>query len=953
MRNLVARLRRWFALERATGRARSADNPEALVAVLQRHPEVADALAARALWEHDRGAVWPALLYAAALVQVGAAPALEVLRKFLAYVPGERPTHLYPPAPWHRLSARQVQAFLRYLTERGSLDDAEHFVHALREKAVEATRPHPTEMAYLPWVAAALARGLATGFDAQPLLRLAGPTAGRPGQPSAAWARQFVERGLAGACQIIRKPKPDGQFPVALRVLSALWPMYRPPLEGPVLACLADRLPALADDGDVVRAADLLRRHPSAAWVGPLRRTWLALDDRVRRAFHEAADEAVRIDRGLSSHLEMGSAAVLAALGACAACDPHPRSFAQDEQVSQGLLAAIDQYNRLVEYHNGLVSLYRSRAAGADGHLTSVDRDLSAAIRGARDEIAARSRTIDQLRLHRGRHSAGLLLWSVLRETQAYPTGVRQGAAWGLHFLCRAGHLEAATRERVWGALRDAVQGDDNRDFRERRVQLLPGQGLGELAAAIQDGLQWVADLAEGDYHQAPAHPDQGAPMAGAAAPAACERRAAEDVPPLEDLEQTLGLLCERMPEALRFLTHYPLRLMLLEDHRHVLGMYIQDGCSLSLWTHYTGAHFSGPVHQRSLCLVDRSTPNAMGIYHRLFRHPLLLLPVLYHEHLHYGGPDGDPEQGIQNEAEVLVREIVFARGLIAWLAERGPNEDLAAFEQKLVRHAQDLGVQGLLFGWLCDFDSDEELERLNAEIRAAYGDRLSDVEAERRVQDYFLEQNIEIQLANDTNAAYWCPEVRWPLLNGPGTEALCLEFRRILLRRWQCRHHVTRADVQRILRGPACQAACRAWASYCRRVRACRELQTARVAMNLPPAEWARFVVRNVAFEPQAHEAPLRVRALLLDRRVEEWLRQYEHLTGPRLGYVNPSRAGVGLAPQHGLELMIRDALDQFRALATLAHQHAEGELAGELEVRCEEIEHRLKAFRLRATFL
>jgi hypothetical protein len=699
---------------------------------------------------------------------------------------------------------------------------------------------------------------------------------------------------------------------------------------------LANTLKEQMKDDEILRAADLLRHHPSLDWIAPLRKLWLGMDERVRQEHAGGPDKIAEVDHGMSSKLELAANAVLAALGACASLDKSFRSFEQDEETSQGLSEAIDHHTRLVEYHNGLVEDYRKRAIDAFGKRTSVDRELSGEIRRVQDELAELSKRITNLRKRREEHSAGFILWCVVRETRRYPTSVRQGAAWGLHFLYHKGLLDETTRARVFIAINQAVSGPANRDFRERRVQLLPGQNQAELAAALHDGLQWVVDLAENNYTRGSV--EKNTTMAaspclskqalhGMSVPATSSVWA---VPSVEELEETVSLLCELMPEALAFLTQYPLRLMPLDDHSHVLGVYTQDGCSVSFWTRYTGEHFSGKVEQRYLRLVDRSTPNSMGIYYRLFRYPLLVLPVLYHEHLHYGGPHGDPERGIANEAEVLLREVLFARGLIARLAQSVPESDVSAFERKLVNQALSEGLEGLLLQWLCDFDNEGELESINAMILATYGDRLFGAQAEEKIRRYFLEQNVEIQRANDTEAAFWCPTIRWPLLED--ISSLSAQYSQILSRRWQCRHHLSRKERDSILLEPSSRASQIAWEAYCKRPQACQELVAARTRLALEPEERLRLIVRRISFEPRRNHVPVGVRAIILTSRLQDLLRDFKFLTD-----TSP------LSPEAGLHFceplfrpymeLIENGLEEFREVMALAEQEGEIALAGELK--------------------
>lgn len=615
---------------------------------------------------------------------------------------------------------------------------------------------------------------------------------------------------------------------------------------------------ATLSDGKLMRAADVLRRHPSLAWVPGLLKAWLALDDRVRQAHSGAAGKRAMIDRGRASRVELAAGAVLAALGACAARDPAYRSFDRDDQTSAGLSQAIDEHEHWRQVYNGLVDRHHAEAIDLHGKQPEVKRELISELLNAKERLRELSEQITQLRQQREHHSPGYLLWCVLREAQRYPITVRQGAAWGLHFLLQSPSLTAPARERIRAALDAATGADGERDFRERRVQLLRNQTATELALALRDGWQWMVDLAESRYTVA----EPGLP--------------AEAPPTVEELEAVVRRLCDHVPQALAFLTRYPLSLMPLDQHRQVLGVYTRDGCQLSHWTQYTGEHLHGEVQERYLRLVDRARPNGMGISYRLFSHPLLVLPVLFHEHLHYGGPAGDPKEGIANEAEVLVREIIFAKGLMARLAEGIADADLPAYELGLVERCLRLGAPALLLEWLCDIESDEEREALNERTLATYGTRLSPQEARQKVGLYFRWRNADTQLLNATDAAIWCPEKQWPYLGRRSTHDLSRAYHRALARRWQTQHSLSRDDHQRILDEPASCEALAAWQRYCRRPNACEVLAEVRAELGLSADEQSGLMVRRFDFEPHAEAVPLRIRAEWaggrLDAAVEEW---------------------------------------------------------------------------------
>ncbi|RMH20206.1 MAG: hypothetical protein D6696_08600 [Acidobacteria bacterium] len=293
----------------------------------------------------------------------------------------------------------------------------------------------------------------------------------------------------------------------------------------------------------------------------------------------------------------------------------------------------------------------------------------------------------------------------------------------------------------------------------------------------------------------------------------------AEDRPSVEErfprLDEIAGGLIERLPGAVAFLQRYPLRLMRRDHQRALFGLYAKQPIRVQLWTRYTPPKNAGPVHRRYLALDDRSTPNSMGIAYPLFRHPLLALPVVYHEYLHYGGTTGDPENGIGNETEVLLREILFARRLIAELA---PAEDdrLGDFERQLIDEIRAVGLDPLLPQLLCDLRRDDVLEAINRSVLATYGERLDAEQARRQAEVQIHLENVGIELSNRTLT--WDPQIRWPHLGSESTRELTDRFRRVLVASRRIDHRVSRAQRDAVLQDADSAAASTAWQSYRRR---------------------------------------------------------------------------------------------------------------------------------------
>jgi len=252
-----------------------------------------------------------------------------------------------------------------------------------------------------------------------------------------------------------------------------------------------------------------------------------------------------------------------------------------------------------------------------------------------------------------------------------------------------------------------------------------------------------------------------------------------------------------------------------------MLGQLVRDGCRLGLWYRYTPPDRVGRVHLRYLEVEDRSVPNSMGICYKLFRHPLLVLPVLYHELLHYGGPEGDPSGALDSEGEVLLRETVFMRSLIAQLA---PQDDDAIpnFERSMCEEMSRVGLGTMICLLVTPTDSSHGIEPFNEYVRAVYGERLSHEDAERKVRDYVDRENQQIMFSNLTDVQGWCPDKPWPLLGTADTDPITRQYMGVLMRQWTRCNFMSGDEGRRILNDKYCTQHLRAWAGYCGRKHAC-----------------------------------------------------------------------------------------------------------------------------------
>ena len=580
-------------------------------------------------------------------------------------------------------------------------------------------------------------------------------------------------------------------------------------LNDSTLKRIAEALPKLSNDA-TARAAGLLGRHPCSDWISTLKHKWLSIEREVR------VDPEQPLPDSLNPLLNAAANAVAVALGICAAGDTQYKSFARDIKLSKKNQDVIEEYNKNVSEHNDLVKQYRNPNLDRAQRITIETR-----LKSLQPQLDRQRHQFDQQ--GRKEYSPGYLLLQCLRGTNIYPVSARQGAAWGLHLLRTRGQLTEKTRNELFAALREANDVEGDRQFCERHIQLLPGRGVFELTETLRNGLQWMTDLVEGEYN-------------GAADQSQKEAQA-EDFPRLKEI---VSLMCEILPGALDFFQAHPLRLMPLDYHKKLLGQFLSTGGSLVYWTRYTPPKNTGPVHMRYLSVEDRSTPNSMGIYYKLFRHPILALPVIYHEFMHYGGPAGDPLQGIANETDVLLRELSFARYLIAWLAPANDDE-LPTFEESLLSEIKHAEIDSLFWQLSYDFWDDAVLADINTEVIEIYGDQMSENQVEWRWAQQMLVENLGIELQN--KLLTWAPEITWPTLGSARTHEATERYREMLRRRWMCWHRINGDERNRILNTEPCVLHTRAWEQYLSRKYAGQHLLPA----PLTDLEFANHVLRLI----------------------------------------------------------------------------------------------------------
>ena len=584
-------------------------------------------------------------------------------------------------------------------------------------------------------------------------------------------------------------------------------------------------------------AAQILCRCPDARWQRPLANEW---HRRLKKfVYQDGGDKHTKeVDRDI----EVAIFHVLAALGACASCDKEYLDFKCDEALVDRLSDLIDILDEHVCAYNDLVEeikaqypqIFNPHALTADHYLTLIEslRHSDAGFAARHDRLKELERAITELRAKVGkeeagvqqRFTAGYLLQRILNDEQHYPTEVRQGAALGVFFLLRDGGLDLATHRKLRRSLNGAVHGEDKMRYRELRLQLLPGSFRSEIWLTWHAGLAWMNWIAmqpplnevvvDGDMseHLAP-QPDitalrdgaivhsiaadevaaQSDPSANVECLAAFEKPFPPLYAPINFAEETnlfsiVWMICDRLPLAIKFFSNYPLRLMRGND-KHLLGFLEVKRCRIEYWTRYVPPLKEGNVRMRYLELDDRLAANAMGLHFQLFRHPVLVIPVLFHEYLHYAGTDNDPTKGIANEMEVRLREILFARGLLLDLAPS--QRELIAIIESLRATAEALDMGSVVDEIFWPVENDGDFLQLQLHILSMYGFARAHEEACQEANDLIIQENQQIRHLNFSQLEY-DKHIPYPELGTPETFSLTEKYRQLLIRRLMTSHEVT-----------------------------------------------------------------------------------------------------------------------------------------------------------------
>jgi len=888
--SIIERMKKDYSVKRAINLVSNDFDTSRIEELLRNRPEESRRVAQRAINMCENFATWPSLLLGISLVNIESPDAVNVFDKLIQH--NENPYLAKKnPVCWDRIKTDKLKVILNYLRDNNSVSILERFLKQLSVDQFFQLIPNISDNEFTLFIKAYIENNKSIDKVRDYIVDYL--------ERSVLWDPDNLEIPslvLSNCTEVVKIMWNYGKVDDSLEIIALISELDSSCIDDDMVACVADSLDC-CEGLSLVRAANLLRTFASKDWVPYLKPAWIRLLTASRGKTFDLIKSGVK-HPNIKPEEVAATNAVAIALGLCAAYDEEYKHLELEADASKQFQNLIDKRKHLLEKRNRLVRDFQSETGVAENIR---DEEIAERINTLNDSIDDLNKQIYELKeIQMQQHSAGYLLLIALKDEQEYAPDIRQGAAWGLYKLKELGYLDETSRNYISESIRFAICGsgkDELRNrinqeiifdkdssqtvyeaslkylysgnlsqflnslesllttneqvkkitnivkslfyhefsyhFSERRIQFLPGQALLELEKLIIDGINWMEDLVE--------DPDY-------------ESGSESDLFDYKNIRIIVKLMSKLMPKILEFFSMYPLRLMTLDQHKRILGQYVRNKCDIIYWTRYTPPIWKpgtsldevGEVHERYLTLDDRSTPNAMGIYYRLFSHPILCLPVLYHEYLHFGGTEGEPSKGIENETNVLFREIIFTRDLIAKLAPNN-NESIPEYELELIKAIRETGLWGLLIQMSYDLYDNAVLNSICDQVESAYGKPLGSQKAKQEINNSINFQNREILRMNLTNdmKRNWYPSIEWPEMATPKTKFLTKEFERILFKNFTCDRRINIASHDQILADPYCQKSLENWQGYLKRPNTLQEFKKA--WMNVSMQQALNYIVHRV----------------------------------------------------------------------------------------------------------
>lgn len=812
---------------------------ETLITMLAQNPDLILSAITDCREAYSHGRLDECLTYVLAFIRHDIRDIREVLEGLLT----QRKPHL-----WRRLSATDAQRLVKYAHIAGGTTLYGQVLYVLGDDLFEQVCPERRNDLYVTWIRQAIQRD---NFQREAIDRLAYDRFFESDANEQAKIDELLDDCFEQTQnQVIeswsRRSNQEAENLVRQLALLALACKKSPRHQ--VLDSIAqtlDHLPFYA----VTSAAELITRTPDPLWIPKLKDVWL---ERLEPLVRMDDGDRDYLSRQLPPQTELAAFAILVAFGACGATDKTYHNLDADRSRSTEYEHMTKTYSQLVESYNKLLtelkSVFPQVFSETSSNWLSREQDIESLkatnpkFRAGHDRLRTLSGQISEtkskIKARRDQlnwlWSPGYLLRDILNGDQRYSVGIRQGAALGLHLLVQNSNLDGHTKSMLQENLTASMHHEDaNRDFRERRVLLLPQACRVEICHALQSGIEWMLNIAntpkpattitttersvspsetvvdETDVSiAAHAEADSSLSLSGEST------HVHETIEDYEGLYHSVQLLCAKLPHAVQFLGEYPLRLMRSDDHQRILGQYRQNGCALEFWTRYTPPKRVGKVQSRYLRLDDRTAPNSMGLDYRLFRHPLIVAPVIYHEYLHYAGVNNRPNHGIANEAEVWLREIVFMKNIFVQCAPDN-SEMLKQYIGSYLKALYDINATSLLRRLFEDPRGNSGLQSMNETITALYGRQLDETEASVETHQEIGRQNMGIVLNNMVQT--WDPEIAYPLLSTPETTQLTETYQTLLIQSRTRRNTLSISEWNSILSEEECKQALAVWDAWAR----------------------------------------------------------------------------------------------------------------------------------------
>ena len=506
-------------------------------------------------------------------------------------------------------------------------------------------------------------------------------------------------------------------------------------------------------------AACCLSIVPKKEAIPSLKEAYLFLSQKVKKIDED--DKFITQHDSTKYQAEIALNSVLVSLGCCASKDFSYQNFDRDEkiiieiQLKERLRKSLQQKKEnLLDEREIIINNKKQNIFIEKGYfLRNRKEQIEIELNDLKNKLVSLNEEIRKEELNL---SSGYFLLRVAKNGIDYNEYVRQGAFSGLRWLLGS-NLNFTTKQIISNTLQ-AVYVDiaEESNIAIYQVRLMPESKIGEINYIIWLALQELGTLQN------------------------------IAIPDISILFTLIKKICNELEGAINFLTQFPLKLM-SKNKKGMLGFYRERGFDMRLLTRYTPPiNTRGNVDYRSLEINDLTLPNSLGLVDTLFNSEFLVMPVLYHEYLHY--------KGLKNEAQVWLLEQFYLRFLIVKNAPKNSAKVLnyLANIKNIFVSVGDYLTLSLL---KTEFLSQESIHCLNKLITHSYGEAISEVEAGNIVEVQIQQVNVNLRATN--RKIEWDAEKRYPLLSLTEARKEYSQLKKILINRKTQRNIITLEEIQ------------------------------------------------------------------------------------------------------------------------------------------------------------